>query len=423
MGKKNILVFPCGSEIGLDIYHSLKYSIHFHLVGASSTDDHGCFLYKDYVSGLPYADAPDFIDRLRDVIRQRQIDAVYPTMDSVITVLKEHEDELGVKIIAPPVETTRICLSKEKTYDVLRGLVPVPESYSLETVGEFPVFVKPKIGYGAIGTRLIHDREGLEAYIHEHEDYMITEYLPGKEYTVDCFTDRHGCLLYSAGRERRRVKSGVSVNTVFADCQDEFNRIAQKINSRLEMRGAWFYQVKRNSTGGLVLLEVASRLGGSSLLSKAVGVNFPMLTLFDAFDVDVTVSVNKYHVEMDRALSSVYKTDLSYSTVYVDYDDCLVLEGDKVNTQVVSFLYESLNRGKRVVLLSRHTGDLEAALKRFRLENIFDEVVHIKDKSPKSMYIQSKDSVFIDDSWAERNDVSTKLEIPVFSPDMIDVLM
>ena len=172
-----------------------------------------------------------------------------------------------------------------------------------------------------------------------------------------------------------------------------------------------------------MLLEVASRLGGSSLLSKAVGVNFPMLTLFDAFDVDVTVSVNKYHVEMDRALSSVYKTDLSYSTVYVDYDDCLVLEGDQVNVQVVSFLYESLNRGKRIVLLSRHAGDLEAALKRFRLENFFDEVVHIKDKSPKSEYIQSKDSVFIDDSWAERNDVSTKLQIPVFSPDMIDVLM
>ena len=46
---KRILVFPCGSEIALEIYRSLKYSIHFELVGASSIDDHGKFVYKEYI--------------------------------------------------------------------------------------------------------------------------------------------------------------------------------------------------------------------------------------------------------------------------------------------------------------------------------------------------------------------------------------
>jgi hypothetical protein len=39
--KKNVLVFPCGSEIGLEVYRSLKHSIHFNLIGANSVDDHG----------------------------------------------------------------------------------------------------------------------------------------------------------------------------------------------------------------------------------------------------------------------------------------------------------------------------------------------------------------------------------------------
>ena len=423
MAVKNILVFPCGSEIGLDIYHSLKYSIHFHLTGASSTEDHGCFLYEDYVSGLPYAGDPEFIPALKRVISEKNIDAVYPTMDSVIAILKDNEAELGVRVIAPPVQTTHTCLSKELTYEALEGRLRLPMSYEMSSVKGFPVFVKPKVGYGAIGTKLVHDRETLESYMREHPDYMILEYLPGEEYTVDCFTDRHGRLLYSAGRERRRVKSGVSVNTVFAPCQDEFLRMAEIINSSMELRGAWFFQVKRSADGDLALLEVAARLGGSSLLSKAVGVNFPMLTLFDAFDVDVSVSPNTYHVELDRALSAVYKVDMSYSTVYVDYDDCLVLDKDRVNIQLVSYLYDCVNKGRRIVLLSRHAGDLDMALDRFRLKGIFDHVIHIKDKTPKSSFIKEADAIFIDDSWAERNDVSTRLGIPVFSPDMVDVLL
>ena len=423
MAQKNILVFPCGSEIGLDIYHCLKYSIHFHLIGANSVEDHGRFLYEDYISGVPYANSAEFIPALKTIIKERNIEAVYPTMDSVITILKENEDELGVKVISPPVETTRVCLSKEHTYQVLESVVRLPKIYDLVSVDDFPVFVKPKVGYGAIGTKLISDSSSLLAYMKEHPDYMILEYLPGEEYTVDCFTDRHGKLLYSAGRCRKRIKSGVSVNTVFEKDQQQFRTIAENINASMALRGAWFFQVKRNAQGELTLLEVASRLGGSSLLSKAVGVNFPMLSLFDAFDVDVTVDINNYDVELDRALSAVYKTNLSYSAVYVDYDDCLVLEKTKVNTQLISYLYSCINRGIKTVLISRHDGNLEQALRKFRLDKLFDKVVHIKDKTPKSAFVEEKDAIFIDDSWAERNDVRTKLGLAVFSPDMVDVLM
>ena len=45
--KKNILVFPCGSEIGLEIYNSVKYSTYFNLIGANSSDDHGKFVYEN----------------------------------------------------------------------------------------------------------------------------------------------------------------------------------------------------------------------------------------------------------------------------------------------------------------------------------------------------------------------------------------
>ena len=105
---KNILVFPCGSEIALDIYSSVKYSTYFHLIGASSVDDHGQFVYEDYISGLPYATDKDFVPALKRIVKERSVDAIYPAMDLVIPLLKEVEDELGCMVISSSLETTKI---------------------------------------------------------------------------------------------------------------------------------------------------------------------------------------------------------------------------------------------------------------------------------------------------------------------------
>lgn len=423
--KKNILVFPCGSEIGLDIYSSVCYSTYFHLIGGSSIDDHGKFVYEDYIPDIPFVRSPDFIPTFAKIVKERQIDAIYPTMDLVIAVLKEHEEELGCRVIASSVESTRICLSKELTYNKLRNVIRVPDVYAPNAVPQdaFPVFAKPKIGYGAKGTKTLENQEEVDNFIKGENDLLILEYLPGEEYTVDCFTDKNGNLLYSAARKRNRVKGGISVNTFYVEEQDEFEDMAKKINSKVNFRGAWFYQVKRDKNGNLCLLEIASRLGGSSLLSRALGVNFALLSLFDIFDYKVSILKNNYHVELDRALGNKYKTNLEFDSVYCDYDDCLILDKSKVNVELVKFFYQCINQGKKIYLLSKHDGDLKKELIDFRLERLFDEVIHIEKDADKADYIKNLKSIFIDDSYVERENIKNKLNIPVFSPEMIDVLI
>lgn len=51
---KNILVYPCGTEIGLEIYRALNNSIHYNLIGGSSSYDHGRFVYKNHIDKLPF---------------------------------------------------------------------------------------------------------------------------------------------------------------------------------------------------------------------------------------------------------------------------------------------------------------------------------------------------------------------------------
>lgn len=422
--KKNILVFPCGSEIGLDIYSSVRYSTYFHLIGASSVDDHGKFVYEDYISGIPFVTDKAFIPVMARIVKEREIDAIYPAMDIVIAVLKEHEKELGCKVVSSSIGTTQICLSKELTYKVLSGSMRIPKVYdSVIPEEEFPIFAKPKIGYGAKGTKKLNTQEEVDSFIKGKNDILLLEYLPGEEYTVDCFTDRNRNLLYSGARKRNRIKDGISVNTLFVEEQTEFEEIARKINERIDFRGAWFYQVKRDKDGKLCLLEIASRLGGSSLLSRAIGVNFALLSLFDIFDYTVSIHKNDYYVELDRALGNKYKTNIEFDSVYCDYDDCLILDKTTINVDLVKFLYQCVNKGKKIYLLSKHDGDLKKELEDFRLDHLFDEVMHIDKTADKADYIHSKKALFIDDSNAERVNIKTKLNLLVFSPDMIDVLI
>jgi hypothetical protein len=426
MNKKRILVFPCGSEIGLEIHRSLRYSTHFELVGGSSVDDHGRFIFEEYVGGLPYHQEPDFESKLKRVLAARSIDAIYPAMDAVMETVSELGESLGVKVIGSSPAVASICASKTATYQFVDGVVPVPRyCHNLDDVDEFPIFIKPDRGYGSRNTLLAFDRMAAQSFLgrFERNSMLMTEHLPGQEWTVDCFSDRHGKLRFSSARIRSRISNGISVHT--KPCishQQLFASWAELINEKLCPRGAWFFQAKQGKDGHPKLLEIAARLGGSSGLFRCKGINFALLSAFDTFDMEVSIEPNSYQIEMDRALDNRYRLDISYDHVFVDLDDCVIV-GGKINLQLVSFLYKTISDGKGVTLITRHHRDPHLTLRDYRISELFDRVIHITSDEKKSVFVDHNSSIFIDDSFAERQDVAQTHRIPVFAPDMIEALI
>lgn len=423
--KYNILVFPCGSEIGLEIYRSLKFSTFFNLIGASSVNDHGRFVFENYIGEVPYVTDEAFVAQMATIVAQKQIDAIYPATDMAIACCKNNEAELGCKVISSNVETVNLCLSKHQIYAKLQDIILVPREYtSVADIVRYPVFGKHDVGHSAIGVKILYDAQDVKDYLADNRDCLICEYLPGDEFTVDCFSNYKGELLFCGVRQRVRISNGISVNTKpFEDTRNEFRPLIEAINKRVAFQGAWFAQFKRNVNGELVLLEIASRFGGSSSLFRALGVNFAQLSLFDAFGYDVSVYPNQYSVEMDRAFDNEFMMDLHYSEVYVDFDDCLLINSKYVNTELVAFLYQCLNENIKLTLLTHHDNDIHESLKAMRLDSLFDRIIHIDRSCPKSDYIDNEDSIFIDDSFAERTAVAQSKHIPVFSVDMIRMLI
>lgn len=418
-----ILVFPCGSEIGLEIHRSLKFSVHIELYGASSIEDHGSFVFDNYITELPFFDDPRFTAEINKVIKTYQIDAIYPAMDGVMAELGKNANEIDCKIIGSSAKTSSICLSKKRTYEHLNGIVDLAHIYSsLDKVFLFPVFMKPDVGYGSRGAKVINNPNEGEQHLEDFPSSIVLENLPGSEYTIDCFTNKNGKLLFSGGRKRNRIRNGISVNTSPVIENEQFNKIAQKINEAIEFKGAWFFQLKEDILGNLKLLEVSSRLAGSSSLYRNLGINFALLTIFDNFNLPVQILLNDYAIEMDRVLNNKFKLAINYDTAYIDFDDCLIL-GENINTQLISFLFQALNERVRLILITRHALRIHESLKKYRLAGIFDEVIHITNKEPKYKYMKAGAAIFIDDSFTERKAVKDKLKIPVFSPDTIESLL
>ena len=417
----NVLVFPCGTEIGLEIHRALSCSTRVRLFGASSVaSNHGKYVYKNYFEGLPFVDAPDFIPTLNRLVAANEMDAIYPAHDSVVLRLAQAGQDLACRVIGSPRKTCEICRRKSVTYHELADAVPVPVQYKHESVA-FPVFLKPDVGQGSKGTQVARSIDEIDAALKRDPSLLLLEYLPGPEYTVDCFTDRHGALRFAGTRERIRIMNGISVDTrqVRDDRSDDY---ARRINGALKFRGAWFFQVKGRADGELALLEAAPRVSGGMGLFRNMGVNLPLLGVFDALDYDIEILDQTFELEMDRALASRFLHNIHYDHVYLDFDDTLVFEGG-VNPLVAAFIFQCRNRKIAVHLLSRHDGEIMPALHRHGLERLFDSITIVHPGDCKSEYILHRPAIFIDDSFAERKRVREALGIPVFGVDAMDGLL
>jgi len=421
MHRRNVLVIPAGTEIGQEIANALKRCKEVRLFGAGQdVSNHAEFTFPEY-HPVRSVHEEGWIGDLVDLCHTHRIDYIFPAHDDVIVALARNDARIPATIISSPLETCEITRSKSATYRKLAGNVRVPKLFkSGDAVSDFPVLVKPDRGQGSLGITLVKDESELARALETVPDPIICEYLPGEEYTVDCFSDREKGVLFAGARVRQRTRNGISVNTQTVSLQG-VEKIAQSIAGALELRGAWFFQLKRARDGELALLEVAPRVAGSMAAHRVLGVNFPLLSIFEAERLPLSVTVNGGQVELDRGLSNRYRHELKFGVVYVDLDDTLVLNS-KVNTDVVTLIFQCINRGIPVKLLTRHAGELPDILSKHRLSGLFDGIIHLRNKEPKSDEITESDAILIDDSYSERMEVYTKRGIPTFDCSMIELL-
>lgn len=422
--RTNVMIFGGGGYNQIAVYFALKNSLLFHPIMGCSYDNHSTFISNDAIIDLPYTNEPSFVEKLNKVLDEQDIKFIIPTHDSAAVTLMEEKKQIHAIVVCSPLETTKICRYKSLTYKVLDGTDIVPGTYTYADP-QFPLFAKDDRGEGGRNARLINNAEELEELKSDGIDYVLCEYLPGDEITIDCFTDRHGKLRFIQPRTRSRLLNGISARSETIEFTEEIKHIVNVLSECIEFRGYWFAQCKKDSDGRYKLMEICTRFAGTFDLSKSLDINLPLLALCDFSEMEIGITPNKYKIQSDKTYIDRYKIDYKYERVYLDFDDTLVFHREKYNTEAMRFVFQCLNKGIEIVLLTKHEYDIYETMKKIHLnEELFSEIIEVPLDKMKYEYVnEDKPSIFIDNAYAERAAIKAYTNMPTFDVSNFNCLI
>ncbi|MDH0050807.1 ATP-grasp domain-containing protein [Comamonas terrigena] len=421
MSKKlKVLVFPCGSENATEIHSALRYSVHVDIYGASSIEDHGRYTFEKYIGDLPNISEKNFDEVFSHLISKLHIDIIFATHDTVHEYLSTRSSTMGFHLVNGDQKSAIIARKKSLTYELFSDLPWAPIVFKDPSyITDWPVIAKPDCGQGGQGVKLVHSLDDAKKIESTIQDPVWMEYLTGDEITVDCFTDRNRNLLWVGPRTRERIKAGISMRSTFLPPTESIREIATTINQRVTFRGPWFFQLKKDNFSQWKLLEFSCRVAGTMVSQRAKGINLPLMTIQDFLNRNLTTLPNKFIRLIDRKISTRAELNFDYEKVYIDLDETLIINNKAVPT-VLSFVYQSIANGKKIILITRHTRDIKKSLASAKIcIDIFDEIIHVKDGSYKSIFIHGK-SIFIDNHFPERLDVALQKKIPTLDVDTLE---
>ncbi len=257
---------------------------------------------------LPRGDAAGFVDSVLDWCRNESIDVVFPTVDQELQPLaaaRQAFEDAGVTLVLAAAATLAVCLDKWRLYEACRGHLPVPRTALLDQSStladwDLPCIVKPRTGSGSRDVRLVRSDADLAQVPHDGS-YIIQEYLPGEEHSLDVLADRESRVLSVVPRIRLKLDSGVAVagRTVH---DQELESLGRTVAARVGLSWVGNVQTRRDAAGVARLLEVNPRFPGTMPLTVAAGVDMPAICLAMTQGRTASVPIEFREVAMIRFL-------------------------------------------------------------------------------------------------------------------------
>lgn len=246
-------------------------------------------------------------ERVRQLLKTGNYDIVVPAMDFSAGLLSENKAEfMGYsrvcsndwavhQIAADKIRTMQICMEKG---------IPCPNTILNVADGEqvlnsdikYPIVVKPRVGYGAIGFRRVDSKEEVRALFDEGldpADYVFQEYIPQKDLQYECamFLDDKNKVKTSLVFSKNRwfpVDGGSSTLNITVerpDIVESCTKLLQAIN----WRGAADIDLIQDPRDNIAkIIEINPRVSGSVKICFISGVDLARQMLELAHGREVT---------------------------------------------------------------------------------------------------------------------------------------
>lgn len=303
-----------GAPGAAGILKCLRQEKSFHIITADANPNAVGRHMSDDFETIPFAGDPAFAETVLSLCRKKNIHAVLPLVTKELIPLSQHMKEFelaGAKLLTSPTASLEIANNKSRLYEFLQWRsIAVPDFRVIETIEQFkiaveelgypakPVCFKPSVSNGSRGFRIISEQMNELDLLFNHKpastylrlddavrilstglfpELLVSEYLPGEEYSVDCLA-RHGEAVLLVPRLRKRMINGISVEGEFVKEESIISYCAQIIKE-LQLHGNIGIQVKKSATGEFLIVEINPRVQGTISAALGAGVNLPVLAI------------------------------------------------------------------------------------------------------------------------------------------------
>ena len=276
----------------------------FHLVGTDARREHLELSDLDARYLLPRADDPAYLDELNAVVEAEDVEIVHPQPDPEVRLVAARSSEVKARTFLPAAETVELCQDKAASAARLDAAgVPVPRTghgdvhdAAADVIARHgKAWVRATRGAGAraslpvtsVDQAVAWARYWVEARGLAYEDFMVGEFLPGREFAFQSIW-RKGELVTSQARERLEylyghvTPSGQTSTPSVAKTirRDDVNEIAAEAVRAIDpnANGVFCVDLKEDAEGTPRVTEInAGRFFTTSNFLTAAGANMPHL--------------------------------------------------------------------------------------------------------------------------------------------------
>lgn len=313
-GSINILMTGGGAPGAAGIINCLHKEPSFHITVVDANPHAvGKYLNPDFET-IPRAGETSFVDAVLSLCRKKNIDVLLPlvTKELIPLAQRRHEFEMaGVKLLSSSAASLEIANNKSRLYEFLQWrAIAVPDFRVVETVEQFktaaeelgfpgkPVCFKPSVSNGSRGFRIMQEDVNESDLLFNHKpantyikyndalrilsaapfpELLLSEYLPGDEYSVDCIAN-DGEPVLIVPRLRKKMINGISTEGEFVQ-EESIIAYCRQIIKELQLHGNIGIQVKRSEAGQFLVLEINPRVQGTIAAALGAGINLPVLAV------------------------------------------------------------------------------------------------------------------------------------------------
>lgn len=283
---RNLLITGTGSggvgEALVKVYMRSKIRNKLRLITANINYYAPAMFSGDKYFLLPLATDEKYNNEIKSLIDLNDISYIIPGSEEELWFFHKNRDEFSnrTNLLINTDYCINNCFSKKKSYSFLRNNGYIfPKIFKLPEVdfsNSKKIILKPDKGHGSKGIYFINDKEELKLYVNllrykkVWEDYIISEYIYGLEYTAGIIGDyrRENFEIIIFNRILRHGASWVV--KIFNDKRIE--SILKEIVFKLKSIGSLNIQfkIKENLP---IILEINPRFSGSSVFRSHYGFN------------------------------------------------------------------------------------------------------------------------------------------------------